>query len=323
MGEHSKIEWCDHTFNPWIGCQKVGPGCDNCYAEAINYRFGWGHWGPHAERRITSDANWKAPERWNRQAALSFNGWRAGVEALYGGNEQAALTAGFIKPRRPRVFCASMADVFDNAVPQSVRNRLWQLIERTIFLDWILVTKRIRNVAPMVPAWWGHPSDVNPTLLVTICNQREANHNIPILLNLKSTFGLTVGISAEPLLGPIDLTPWARDLDWVIAGGETGPNARPTHLDWVRSLRDQCAMADTAFFFKGHGSWRTIYDRDLDDPAWRQCPSAKNSNERYLNLAGGHGFHGERVIFIRRVGKKRSGRLLDGVEHNSFPKVAA
>lgn len=93
------------------------------------------------------------------------------------------------------------------------------------------------------------------------------------------------------------------------------------HPDWARSLRDQCAQAGTPFFFKSGGDWSVTYDRDRDDPDWRRCPKAKGNGERYINLAGGHGFHGERVCFARRVGKARSGRQLDGREHNEFPQT--
>ena len=111
-------------------------------------------------------------------------------------------------------------------------------------------------------------------------------------------------------------------LGWVICGGETGPGARPMHPDWVRGLRDQCAAADVPFFFKGWGEWACFYDRDIDDPDWRAVPSiGPHKDERWLNFAGRSGFHGKRVIGVRRVGKRRSGRLLDGVEWNEFPEA--
>lgn len=109
-------------------------------------------------------------------------------------------------------------------------------------------------------------------------------------------------------------------LDWVIAGGESGPNARPMHPDWARSLRDQCLDAGVPFFFKQWGEWVSVYDRDIDDPDWRNSPKAKNNKERYINLEGGHGFHGERVNFIKKVGKKKAGHILDGVEHFNWPE---
>src|SRR5580692_7935980 len=122
MGENSKIEWCDHTFNPWIGCQKVSPGCDHCYAETQNNLRKWngGKWGPHAPRKRTSEANWKKPLQWQKRAA-EFSG-------------------------RRRVFCASLADVFDNKAPDGARDDLFDLIRETPSLDWLLLTKRPENI---------------------------------------------------------------------------------------------------------------------------------------------------------------------------------
>jgi protein gp37 len=118
MAENSKIEWCDHTFNPWIGCQKVSPGCDHCYAEAMmDKRYGRVQWGPHGERKRTSEDNWKKPLAWAKRA----NG------------------------HRPRVFCASLADWLDNRVPLQWRSDLGRLIEATPELDWLLLTKRPEN----------------------------------------------------------------------------------------------------------------------------------------------------------------------------------
>lgn len=112
-------------------------------------------------------------------------------------------------------------------------------------------------------------------------------------------------------------------LDWVIAGGENGP--RPMHPDWARDLSRQCFINNVAFFFKQWGSFKPVYDRDIDDPDWRRCGviARETPNGQWLNLAGGQGFHGERVVRMDHVGKKAAGRLLDGVEHSGFPKVAA
>ena len=129
MGENSKIEWCDHTWNPWIGCTKVSPGCDHCYAESYATRYGKTVWGPGQPRQLTSDANWKKPLKWNHEAMLTGT--------------------------RPRVFCASLAEVFDNEVNPAWRERLWAFIQATPNLDWLLLTKRIGNVAKMLPMDWG------------------------------------------------------------------------------------------------------------------------------------------------------------------------
>jgi protein gp37 len=125
MGENSKIEWCDHTFNPWIGCQKVSPGCDHCYAEAMmDLRYKKVQWGPHGERQRTSEQNWRLPTQWNAQARTfrKENG------------------------HRPRIFCASLADVFDNQIDTSWRDDLFALIRKCNRLDWLVLTKRPENI---------------------------------------------------------------------------------------------------------------------------------------------------------------------------------
>lgn len=253
MSENSKIEWTDHTFNPWEGCQKVGPGCDHCYAETHNARFAGGtavNWGPGAPRRRTSASNWELPKRWNAQAEAFMN--------QHG--------------RRQRVFCASLADVFDNAVDPQWRADLFALIAATPNLDWLLLTKRIGNVGNMLPV----PFDFdkiypNVWLGATITSQAEADRDIPKLLALDARVRF---LSMEPLLGPVsfdgmfanphdmrDGTNMLEALDWVIVGGESGHGARPMHPDWARSLRDQCAVAGVPFLFKQWGSW-TLHEVD-------------------------------------------------------------
>lgn len=214
MSENTNIEWCDHTFNGWEGCQHAGPGCDNCYAEARNKRFGGGvavNWGPGAPRRRTSAANWTLPLKWNRRAGIMQSAWANGV-ALHGGDEAACIAAGFFKPQRPKVFCSSLADVFDNAVDPMWRADLFALIAQTQNLDWLLLTKRIGNVKPMLEAI-RHSSDEDLSLLdmmpmpnvwlgATIVNQAEADRDIPKLLAVPAEKRF---LSMEPLLGPINI----------------------------------------------------------------------------------------------------------------------
>lgn len=242
MGADSKIEWCDHTFNPWIGCTEVSPACDNCYARVMMQdRYGRAQWGNH-DRVRTSEANWRKPIHWNRNAE------REGV--------------------RRKVFCASLADVFDNQVDPAWRTDLFTLIDKTPWLDWLLLTKRPQNIAKMlpefsIPTWDEGARDwkdtkamrANVWLGTTVENQEEANRRIPHLIEVPAHRKF---LSCEPLLGPIlfknvpgfnriNLSLWNW---WVIAGGESGPNARPSHPEWFRSLRDQCAAAGVPFFFK-------------------------------------------------------------------------
>jgi protein gp37 len=134
MAENTKIEWTDHTFNPWEGCQKVGPGCDHCYAETRNARFSGGqavNWGPGTLRRRTSAANWKLPMKWNKHAQLQHDAWEGFKNQNPGLTDDELIAKGFVKPRRPRVFCASLADVFDNAVDPQWRDDLFALIAAT------------------------------------------------------------------------------------------------------------------------------------------------------------------------------------------------
>jgi protein gp37 len=280
MAEQTAIEWTDATFNPWIGCTKISPACDHCYAaELMDTRYGRVKWG--GPRSRTSDSNWQQPRRWQRQADSFFD--RFG--------------------RRRRVFCASLADVFDNQVPDAWREDLWALIRDTPDLDWQLLTKRPMNIAGMLPAFWDEVKG-HVWLGATVEDQRRVALNVPHLLDHDSAVRF---ISAEPLLGQLGLDNYLRALpidgrrrlDWVIAGGESGPKARPSHPDWFRSLRDQCAGADVPFLLKQWGEWVSVSE------------------------AEGHGPHHHFAdgATVRRIGKKLAGRTLDGVEHNGFPEV--
>lgn len=210
MGENTKIEWADHTWNPWTGCTKVSPGCDHCYAEGWAKRSGAVKWGAGEPRRRTTPANWRMPLKWNAQAAVAAAGWAEGVK-LYG-SEDAAIAAGHIKPRRPRVFCSSLADVFDNAVDIEWRADLFGLILNTPHLDWLLLTKRIGNVERMLQDL-RHGADHDLPLLdmmplpnvwlgATVVNQAEADRDIPKLLAVPARVRF---LSIEPMLGPIDV----------------------------------------------------------------------------------------------------------------------
>jgi protein gp37 len=220
MAENSKIEWTDHTFNPWIGCQKVSPGCDHCYAEAMmDHRFSKVEWGPHGERKRTSDAYWKQPLRWAKQT----NG------------------------KRPRVFCASLADVFDNRVPQEWRRDLWELIQKTRQLDWLLLTKRPENISKMLPAQWPLPN----VWLGTTIESSDYWHRYASLSAIPAVVRF---ISYEPALGALEIGAHmtkARPLpNWIICGGESGAGARDMPPAWARDVRDECHRLGIAFFMK-------------------------------------------------------------------------
>lgn len=268
MSANSKIEWTDHTFNPWEGCTKVSPGCANCYAEARNHRWGLDNWGKGKPRRRTSAANWKQPLKWNRDAGrdLVCNLCGGPVSTVIGycnscWNEKYTehLEKKHDRPlygvlrRRPRVFCASLADVFDEEVPDDWRDDLFELIYKTKNLDWLLLTKRPEKARDYL---WGesgaganHIRETwnNVRLGITAENQEQLEKRLPVVISLD----LPNFISYEPALGPLDLERVDFScIDWLICGGESGPRKRPFDLAWARSVRGQCRAAGIPFFMK-------------------------------------------------------------------------
>lgn len=284
MAERSRIAWTRSTFNPWIGCTKVSPGCDHCYASVSTPARTMGiQWGAGQARRRTSPANWKLPMRWNEAAPHTTFAGRKGFWP---------------------VFCSSLADVFDNEVPAEWRRDLFDLIAETPNLTWLLLTKRIGNAEDMINAallddgpLWPWP---NVWLGATIVNQEEADRDVPKLLEVPAAKRF---VSYEPALGPVDFTRvcdrstrkalWinsieARDanpaheflvktlgpdypytrLDWIIVGGDSdqrGMRARPFDLEWARSTVRQCKVAGVPVFIKQAGSFVTDRnDADFD-----------------------------------------------------------
>ena len=212
MAENSKIEWTDHTFNPWIGCTKVGPPCDNCYAEALSNRYGWVTWGAHGNRKRTSPANWKKPYQWDRAAE------KANVRA--------------------RVFSASLADWLDNQVPQEWRGDLGNVIDQTLYLDWLLLTKRIQNFKRLSP--WQRPPR-NVWLGITCGSQPELDRDWPMLAAIDVAVRF---ISYEPALGPLvlgDARPGPATA--IIIGSSAGAKAGRTHVTCQRNGPKRCAMS--------------------------------------------------------------------------------
>lgn len=265
--ENSKIEWTNHTFNPWHGCMKVSDGCKHCYAETLDNRWNGGHWGPNSNRKPMSEAYWNNPFKWDKAASI------AGVKA--------------------KVFCASMADVFEDH-PEVIewRKRLFRLIDATPNLIWQLLTKRPENILRLCPDYYGNrfwPD--NLWIGTSVENQAAADERIPHLLKVPS---LVRFLSCEPLLGPIDFSnvnnrsDWKtmlgkeslKGINWIIVGGESGHNARPMNPQWARSILNQCKASEVPFFFKQWGE----YGHDM-----------------------------------QKVGKKLAGSLLDDKEYKEFP----
>lgn len=344
MSENSKIEWCDHTFNAWIGCTKVSPGCDHCYAEAMMAtRMRKVQWGPRGQRIRTTPENWRQPVRWHSRhdAFMAEHG------------------------RRQRVFCSSLADVFDNAVPAAWRRDLGALIDSTSNLDWLLLTKRIGNAAAMLVDMFPGGTPDHVWLGATIVNQAEAERDVPKLL---ATPARVRFLSIEPMLGYIDIRRWLAPhcerhpdrlepdgkcevcegrgiwglpgadglaehekapirsgLNQVIAGGESGPGARPAHPDWFRSLRDQCESAGVPFLFKQHGEWAPgsgdfgagRFETAAVAFDGRTVPGGYRTQDYPAGASSAEGW-----ALVHRAGKRAAGRLLDGVEHNGFPEVS-
>lgn len=336
MGADSKIEWTDHSWNPWTGCQAVSPACDHCYAEAQARRAPktFGGWGPHAERRRTSAAYWRAPLRWNRQAEK--------------------------EGRRARVFTASMGDIMDNQVPIAWLVDALDVMRVTTNLIWLLLTKRpeliLRRLREAMDAAYaegrmdlGHwlnvwlTSSIVPSNIWLGTTAEDRARLASRAWHLAQVPAHRRFLSCEPLLEGLNTrrvtNRWGTEWDaltgrilhgrggpssvgaihWVIAGGESGAHARPSHPDWFAALRDQCITADTAFFFKQIGEWDVASVKNgycwgnnmKDGPAvWVGIDgrTAKPSHHGLLD-----------PIAMWRRGKKASGALLDGREWKEFP----
>ena len=272
MGANSKIEWTTHTFNPWWGCTKVSEACKHCYAEAWAKRVGQNVSGPKPERRLLSDNHWRQPLKWNRDAANAAE--------------------------RPRVFCASMADVFEDRDELiEHRDRLFDLIEATPKLDWLVLTKRPQNVARL--ARWTDNWPDNVWLGTTVELQARAEELLPYLEAIPAKVRF---ISAEPLLGPLQIQKWlGSTIDWVITGGESGPHARPASPRWFSDLHAQCMKSEVAFHFKQWGDWGP---GDGINMLTAKSPARAVADD------------GTEML---RVGKKLAGRVLKGKEWDQLP----
>jgi protein gp37 len=239
--ENSAISWCHHTFNTWWGCAKVARGCKHCYAERIaEGRYGKGLWGPEGRRVIASEAQWEKPPTWDREA--HDNGTRY------------------------RVFCGSMCDVCEDREDLvAPRQRLWKLIRATPNLDWLLLTKRPQNYAKLMPRgeWpnvWLGTSVAERRDLWCLDALRKAPQSVPVRF-----------VSAEPLvedLGTVDLS----GINWLIVGGESGPDHDDMDHAWARSLRGQCEAAGVAFFFKQSSGYHSETGIRLDGKLYHAFP---------------------------------------------------
>lgn len=288
MGADSKIEWTDHTFNPWVGCAKVSPGCAHCYAETLmDTRHGRVKWGKGQPRSRTSPGNWGQPIRWNKIAGRDAHEFATTGKVT----DESGNTVAW---HRPRVFCASLADVFDPEVPAAWRRDLFFLITQCHHLDFLLLTKRpelviqqLKEISTGPEALWDLWSDwecagglPNVWLGTSVEDQARADERIPSLVSIPARVRF---LSMEPLLGAVDLRRQVRPLsqsgvplwpssesmlfglDWVIIGGESGPGARPFSVDHAADLVQQCETAGVPCFVKQLGAYAVTSNANLHD----------------------------------------------------------
>lgn len=293
MAENSKIEWCHHTFNVWEGCEKVSAGCANCYAERRDKQYhGGNHWGPNGTRKMMSESYWKQPHKWNtyRMQCSLCGHWNHPADRFCHKQNCLGDERNLILVKRPRVFCSSLADVFEDR-PELIepRYRLFDLINETPNLDWLLLTKRPENIERLFHnvrrhfGWDEDLSVMNIWLGTSVENQKEKRR----IDELRSIPAWVRFLSCEPLLedlGELDLT----GIHWVIIGGESGLNARPMEVGWLNSIRDQCLTAGVPVFIKQMGSVYAHRKRLADskggdwtewaaDHRIRQFPNAKTA----------------------------------------------
>jgi len=255
--EKTIIAWTDHTFNIAWGCTKVSPGCKNCYADTLSRRYGHDVWGPQADRRTFGDKHWSEPIKWNERAEAGR--------------------------KRVRVFSSSMCDIFeDHPVIALERDKLWDLIRETPWLDWQLLTKRADRISENLPADWTRAGWPNVWLGVSIENidyAWRADHlrKIPAVVRF---------VSYEPALGPLDDLS-LRGIDWVIYGGESGPGYRQHDLDWPRIMLMKCAELGAAFFFKQSAAPRTEMGIELDGRLVRYWPTPRPGSAQHPRIVAG------------------------------------
>jgi protein gp37 len=288
LADKTKIEWADATVNFWIGCDPVSIGCDFCYAEELAARYGWAKWGPNEVRHRTGPSSWNAPEKWNRAP-----------EKLIG---QARHDAG----EKPFIFVNSLSDFGDNRVPLPWFVEALDKMAAAPNLIFLVLTKRPKVLAKRLRDS-GRSLPPNVALGTSIVEEKEVDQNVPAILDIPGAAFYFV--SAEPLLGDIARKlalylgePGHADtIGWVIAGGESGRKARPMLYSWAKHLEIVCRETGAVFLFKQWGEWAPENPRSIHD------------------IAKGRGFRMVEGHWMRRLGKGRAGRLLNGCEYNGRP----
>lgn len=333
MGANTKIEWCDHTAQFWEGCVKVAPGCQHCYAERMSRRWGRDIWGKRKPRKWTKGGP-DLIRHLNRKAA------KAGRVDTVFVNDHADFfeehdgpvidhEGNYVHrdPNTGRIFTDPVLAIGRSRLTiADLREHAFPLFDECQSLIFILLTKRPENIRRMWPtqdktiAYFNGPHPVaqgyyrpNVWLLTSVATQADADRNIPELLACRD-LAPVLGVSAEPLVGPIDLGETIDRLDWVIAGGESGPTPRPMHPAWARSLRDQCAAAGVPFFFKQWGGWQPLAEVDR---AGTHVTARIAADGREVDPLRGE--RRDSDVVMARVGKRAAGRLLDGELYHEFP----
>jgi len=309
----TKIDWCDEVWNPVTGCSKISEGCQNCYAENMAKRL----------------------------QRMGLPKYKYGFEVQCHNDE--VLKNLWVKSKGKIIFINSMSDLFHESVPFDFIDKVFLRIGAQPLNTFIILTKRPERMKEYITSERinhyriGYNSDKEPInwplknlwLGVTVEKRKYFNR----VHKLLETPAVVRFISFEPMLEETDFAGEfvkvsgselsinvLEKIDWVICGGESGANARPIHPDWVRLLRNQCKVLGVPFFFKQWGAWTPIFDRDKDDPCWHNIPKENPGKTRWLNLAGGQGFHGERVLMVKKMKSKRMPEL-DGQVWAQFPEV--
>lgn len=348
MADDTDIEWARHpktgkgaTWNIITGCQIVSPGCTNCYAMKLAGTRLKHH--PSREGLTTPGAKgpvWTGEIRFNTQWLDQPLGWKvprgifvcAHGDLFADGVTDAMLDQIFAvmalrpdhvfyvltkRPERMREYLLAGAEVpiDDQTRPgERIATAAYAIADASSRANVKIyqgLRDRCESGEDILPL-------TNVMLGCSVEDQPRADARVSAMLEL-SKAGWNTWVSYEPAIGPVDWKEW-KFLDWLVSGGESGP--RPTHPDWHRSTRDFCTAIGVPYFFKQWGSWKPILDRDVEDPDWRaEYSRFSDRGDRVLNLAGGFGFHGDRVHIMSKVGKKAAGRTLDGIEHNAFPEI--